>query len=160
MPWPTWPWPRRRLARRDGDPEEARRQLDLVTINLGSAAELENMRAWTEDLLGYLAEDPAESRSHRVAAWQAASATGAPMLIAQVLIGIAELALRRDQYEQAGRLLAASIGLRGVPDRSHPELVRIERDVRRHLGEARFAEVTEEGTRANWSELAEVTLAS
>jgi hypothetical protein len=82
------------------------------------------------------------------------------MLIAQALVGIAELALRRDQYEQAGRLLAASISLRGLPDRSHPELVRIEQDVRRHLGEARFAEVTEEGTRASWTELAEETLAS
>ncbi|WP_433010665.1 BTAD domain-containing putative transcriptional regulator [Kribbella sp. CA-294648] len=163
----TWPYAlanlalaKAELARRDGDSEEARRQLDLVTTHLGDAAEQENIQAWIEDLLGYLAEDPGESRAHRVAAWRAASATGAPMLIAQALVGIAELALRRDQYEQAGRLLAASISLRGLPDRSHPELVRIEQDVRRHLGEARFAEVTEEGTRASWTELAEETLAS
>ncbi|MEU4391602.1 BTAD domain-containing putative transcriptional regulator [Kribbella sp. NPDC023855] len=163
----TWPYAlanlalaKAELARREGDPEEARRQLGLVTTHLGDVAGLENMSAWIEDLLGYLAEDPEESRKHRAAAWRAASATGAPMLIAQALIGIAELALRRGQYEQAGRLLAASISVRGLPDRSHPELARIEQDVRRHLGEARFAEVTEEGTQASWTELAEETLAS
>jgi predicted ATPase len=163
----TWPYAlanlalaKAELARREGDVEEARRQAGLVSTHLGEAADLENMRAWIEDLLGYLAEDPQESLAHRKTAWQAATATGAPMLIAQVLIGIADLATRRGQYEQAARLLAAGIGLRGLPDRSHPELTRIEQDVRRHLGEARFAEVTEEGTRANWTELAAETLAS
>jgi hypothetical protein len=81
-------------------------------------------------------------------------------LIAQVLVGVADLALRRDQYEQAARLLGASAGVRGVRDRSDPDVARIERDVRRHLGEARFAEVTQEGTQTSWSQLVEVTLAS
>ena len=95
-----------------------------------------------------------------MAAWQAASEAGRPLVIAQVLVGVADLALRRDQYEQAARLLAASVGVRGLPDRSHPDAVRIERDARRHLGEARFAEVTQEGTQTSWSQLVEVTLAS
>jgi hypothetical protein len=81
-------------------------------------------------------------------------------LIAQILVGVADLAVRLGQYEQAARLLAASVGVRGRPDRSHPDAARIEQATRRHLSEARFAEVTQEGTQASWSELVEVTLAS
>jgi hypothetical protein len=80
-------------------------------------------------------------------------------VIAQMLVGIADLAVRLDQYEQAARLLAASVGVRGLPDRSHPDAARIERDVRRHLGDARFAEVTQEDTQTSWSQLVEVTFA-
>ncbi len=77
-----------------------------------------------------------------------------------MLVGVADLAVRLDQYEQAARLLAASTGVLGLSDRSHPDAARIEPDARRHLGEERFAEVTQEGTRTSWSELVEVTLAS
>jgi len=73
---------------------------------------------------------------------------------------VADLAVRLDQYEQAARLLAASVGVRGQPDRSDLDAARIERDARRHLGEARFAEVTREGTQADWTQLVEVTLTS
>ena len=148
------------LARWGGDAEEARHQLGVATTLLGDDAEQANIRAVIHDLLGYLADDLREARTHRVAAWQAASEAGHAPLIAQVLVGVADLALRRDQYEQAARLLAASVGVRGLPDRSHPDAARIERDARRHLGEARFAEVTREGTQTSWSQLVEVTLAS
>jgi hypothetical protein len=77
-----------------------------------------------------------------------------------MLVGVADLAVRLDQYEQAARLLAASVGVLGLPGRLQSDAARIEQDARRHLGEARFAEVTLEGTRASWSELVEVTLAS
>jgi hypothetical protein len=52
------------------------------------------------------------------------------------------------------------VGVRGLPDRAHPDAARIERDARRHLGEPRFAEVTREGVRASFTDLVEVTLAS
>ena len=110
-------------------------------------------------MLGYLADDLSEARTHRVAACQAASEAGHAPLIAQVLVGVADLALRLDQYEQAARLLAASAGVRGLPDRSHPDAARIER-TRGRLGEARFAEATQEGTQTSWSQLVAVTLAS
>ncbi|WP_129667070.1 BTAD domain-containing putative transcriptional regulator [Phytoactinopolyspora endophytica] len=163
----TWPYAlvalalaKAGLARRRGDAKEARHQLGLATTLMGDAAEQPNVRAQIHDLLGYLADDIRESRTHRVAAWQAASESGAPPVIALMLVGIADLAVRLDQYEQAARLLAASVGVRGLPDRSQPDAARIEQDARRHLGEARFAEVTQEGARADWSELVEVTLAS
>ncbi len=148
------------LARWDGDAAEARHQLGIATALLGDDAAQANIRAGIHDLLGYLADDLREARTHRVAAWQAASELGNAFLVAQVLVGVADLALRRDEYEQAARLLAASVGVRGLPDRAHPDAARIERDARRHLGEVRFAEVTREGTQTSWSQLVEVTLAS
>jgi tetratricopeptide (TPR) repeat protein len=148
------------LARWRGDAGEAYQQLDVAAKVLGAEAELPIIRAATHDLLGYLAVDPGEAAAEREAACQAASEAGHAPLIAHVLIGVADLALRRDQYEQAARLLAASAALRGLTDRSHPDVARIGQAARRHLGDARFAEVTREGTRADWSELVAITLAS
>src|SRR5262249_33543331 len=163
----TWPYAlvelalaKAKLARWGGDAEEARHQLGVATTLMGDDAEEANFRADIHDALGYLAGDLREARTHRVAAWQAASEAGHAPLIAQVLVGVADLAVRLDQYEQAARLLAASVGARGLPDRSNPDAARIELDARRHLGEARFAEVTREGTQTDWSQLIEVTLAS
>ena len=163
----TWPYAlvelalaKAELARWGGNAEEARHQLGVATTFLGDDAELASIRAELHDVLGYLADDLSEARTHRVAAWQAASEAGLAPLIAQVIVGVADLAVRLDQYEQAARLLAASVGVRGLPDRSRPDAARIEQAAQRHLGEARFAEVTREGTQASWSELVEVTLAS
>jgi predicted ATPase/DNA-binding SARP family transcriptional activator len=148
------------LARWRGDAEEAYQQLDVAVKVLGDEAELPIIRAATHDLLGYLATDPGEARAQRAAACQAASEAGHAPLIAHVLVGVADLALRRDQYDQAARLLAASAGLRGLTDRSHPDVSRIGQAARRHLGDARFAEVTREGAQADWSELVAITLAA
>jgi tetratricopeptide (TPR) repeat protein len=148
------------LARWSGNAEEAYRQLGVATTMLGDQAELANISAGTHDLLGYLADDLSDSRRHRAAACQAASEAGHAPLIAQVLVGVADLALRCDQYEQAARLLAASAGVRGLPDRSHPDVARIEQIARHRLGEARFAEAAREGMQTSWSQLVSVTLAS
>ena len=148
------------LGRWGGNADEARHQLGVATTLLGDDADQANIRAVTHDLLGYLADGLDEARMHRAAAWQAASEAGYAPLIAQALVGFADLALRRDEYEQAARLLAASVSVRGAPDRSHPDVARIEQAARRRLGEARFAEATAEGTRTSWSQLVEVTLAS
>ncbi|MBE1485794.1 BTAD domain-containing putative transcriptional regulator [Plantactinospora soyae] len=143
-----------------GNAEEAHRQLDVATTMLGDEAERPNIRAVTHDLLGYLVDDLAEARTHRAVAAQAAAEAGHAPLIAQVLVGVADLALRREQYEQAARLLAASAAVRGMPDRSHPDLARIEQAARHRLGDPGFAEATREGTLTNWSQLVEVTLAA
>jgi predicted ATPase/DNA-binding SARP family transcriptional activator len=147
------------LARWDGNAEEARYQLGVAITMLGDEAEQANIRAVTHDLLGYLAGDLGEARTHRTAACQAATEAGHAPLIAQVIVGVADLALRRDQYEQAARLLAASARVRGLPDRSHPDVARIEQIARHRLGAARFAEAAREGTQTSWSQLVEATLA-
>ncbi|MFF8931009.1 BTAD domain-containing putative transcriptional regulator [Streptomyces longwoodensis] len=147
------------LARADGDGAEARRQLAVASDLWGDEAERAVVRAGTHDLLGYLAEDPEEARGHRAAACAAAAETGQPLIVAQVLVGVADLALRRGDPGQAARLLAASAAVRGLLDRSHPDAVRVERDARDRLGEARYAEAAREGARTPWPELVEVTLA-
>jgi predicted ATPase/DNA-binding SARP family transcriptional activator len=147
------------LARWGGNTKEAHKQLGIATSTLGDEAERPNILAMTHDLLGYLAEDVGEARAHRAAACEAAAEAGHAPLIARVLVGVADLALRRDEYEQAVRLLAASAGVRGLRDRSRPDVSRIERAARRRLGEARFAEATQEGAQASWPELVEATLA-
>jgi hypothetical protein len=141
------------LARWSGNAESAYHELGVATAILGDEADRADIRAVTHDLLGYLADDLSEARTHRAAACQAAAETGYAPLIAQVLVGVADLALRGDQHEQAARLLAASAGVRGLPDRSHPDAARIERAARRRLGEARFAEATHEGMQTSWSQL-------
>jgi len=162
----TWPdalaelaLARAELARWRGDADEASQQLGVATTLLGDEAELANIRAARHDLLGYLADNLSEARAHRVAAWQAAAEAGYAPLIAKVLIGVADLALRRDQFEQAARLLTASAGVGGLPDRSQPDAARIEQAARNRLGDTGFAEAAREGTQTSWHELVEATLA-
>lgn len=127
---------------------------------LGREAEQATLRATIQDVLGYLATDLDEAWQHRSAAFQAAAEGGHVPGIAQMLVGIADLALRTDQDEQAARLLAASAVVRGLPDRSNPDVAVLEQETRRRLGDAKFTEATEEGRQASWRELVEVTLAS
>jgi predicted ATPase/DNA-binding SARP family transcriptional activator len=145
------------LARWNGDSEQAHRQLDVAATMLDPEQPI--IRAATHDLLGYLADSLDEARQHRIAAFQAASEARIAPVIAKVLIGIADLALRGERYEQAAHLLAASAGVRGFPDFSQPDAARIEQAARRCLGEARVAEETQEGAEASWPELAQATLA-
>ena len=148
------------LARWQGQPDRAYQSLAQARAVLGDGEEITQIQVVTHDLLGYFAEDLDEAREHRAAAVQAASESVHAPLIARVLVGVADLALRHEQYEQAARLLAASAGVRGVPDRSQPDVARIEQAVRRRLGDTRFTEATREGAQASWRELAAVTLAS
>src|SRR5262249_41549546 len=96
------------LSRWGGDAGEARHRLGVAASLMGDDAEQANIRAGIHDKRGYLAGDLREARTLRVGAWQAASEAGHAFLIARVLVGGADLALRRGQYEQAGGPLPAS----------------------------------------------------
>ena len=146
------------LARWAGRPEDAYYQLEAATAIMGDEADRPNVRVETDDLLGYLTEDLSEARTYRARAYQAASVVGYAPVLAKVLVGIADLALRLGQPEQSARLLAASTGVRGLPDRSLPDAARIERAARQLLGEALFARATREGTQASWPELVATVL--
>jgi hypothetical protein len=141
------------LARWGGDADEARRQIGVATSMLGDEAVRPHTRAGTHDLLGYVADDLAEAREYRAAACAAAAEAGHAPLIALVLVGVADLALRREQFEQAARLLSASAGVRGLQDRSHPDVARIEQAARSRLGDTAFADAAREGTLTDWREL-------
>lgn len=162
----TWPgalaelaFVKAELARWTGARAEAYRHVDAGIALLGAEADWPNIRASTHDLLGYLAEDPGRSRTERVAAYRAAIEAGHPTLIARVLVGVADQALRDGDHAQAARLTAAAVAVRGMADRSHPDAARIEETARRSLGESGFAEATREGATADWRKLSEVTLA-
>ncbi|MFF3665729.1 BTAD domain-containing putative transcriptional regulator [Microtetraspora malaysiensis] len=148
------------LARWRGDPDEARRHLATVGAMPGNAETNDFIRAKAMDLYGYLTEDLEEARAHRSEAFRVVVETAYQPLIAEVLVGIADLALRQGQYEQAARLLAASDGVRGTPDRSLPDVSRITAETRNRLGETVFTEAIRDGQRRDWRELAEITLAS
>ncbi|MFI7662478.1 BTAD domain-containing putative transcriptional regulator [Micromonospora parva] len=148
------------LARWRGDAEEVARQVGVATTLLRDEAKQAHIRVVTQDLLGYVADDLGEASRHHALACEAAAVTGHAPSVARVLVGVADLALRRDQCELAARLLAASTGVRGRQDNSQPDVARIEQEVRRRLGEVRFAEAAREGGRTDWSQLVAVTLAS
>ncbi|MGF6887074.1 putative ATPase/DNA-binding SARP family transcriptional activator [Nocardia sp. GAS34] len=147
------------LARWSGEPTLAHREIDIATTALGADAEQGQNKAAVQDLLGYLAGDVAEARTHHTAAFEAISEVGYAPSVARVLVGIADLALRSEQHEQAARLLAASTAVRGLPDLSLPDVARIEQEARGRLGEVVFTEATRAGGEAAWHELAATTLA-
>ena len=145
------------IARWGGAAEEARRQLRLATAALGDKAA--NLDSLLHHQLGYLTDDLDEAREHRAAAYQAAHGAGYAPMLAQTLVGVADLALRRDQPAQAARLLAASAAVRGLTDHSDPDVARIKTAVRGRLGDTELAEAAAQGTGASWDELVAVTLA-
>ncbi|GGL22396.1 SARP family transcriptional regulator [Planomonospora parontospora subsp. antibiotica] len=150
------------LARWRGEPDEAREHLATVRAVLGDTEMVDAVRAMTMHLYGYLTDDLEQARAYRAEAFRAITIMEHPHLpmIAEMLIGIADLALRRGRYEQAARLLAASDAVRGTPDRSHPDFSRIAAETRNLLGETAFTEAARDGRRRDWRELAELTLAS
>ncbi|GIH22695.1 SARP family transcriptional regulator [Acrocarpospora phusangensis] len=149
------------LARWRGEPDQAREHLATVRETMPVNAEIAHfVRAKTMDLYGYLTDDLEQARAHRTEALHAVMEHAYPPAIADVLIGIADLALRQGQYEQAVRLLAASDGVRGTQDRSQPDASRIAADTKDRLGETVFTEAIRAGRERDWRELAEITLAS
>jgi hypothetical protein len=162
------PWPgalvvlaltKAELAGWNDDADEALGQLDIALTILGADAEQASIRATAHSLRGSFADDVNQAREYRAAALQAATEAGYPALIAQTIVGIADVAMRREEYELAAQLLAASNSVRGLPDLSQPGIAKIEDVVRRELGETRFAEATQAGSRADWNELVASALA-
>ncbi|MER5390824.1 BTAD domain-containing putative transcriptional regulator [Saccharopolyspora sp. NPDC002686] len=147
------------LARWQGKAEESHHQLGVATTVLGDEAERPIIRAMTNHLRAYLTNDLAEAREHHTAAYRAASEAAYAPTIAQILIGLADLALRNQNHEQATRLLSASATVRGLVDHSQPDVPRINQAAQKALGETSFTKATREGAQANWQDLAENTLA-
>lgn len=147
------------LARWQGDGEQAYRQIEIATSALGNDAKQWHVSAVIHDLRGYLADDLDTARTEHAAAFRAATGAGYAPLVAQMLVGVADLALRLDRDELAAQLLAVRTSVCGLADRSLPDAGRIEETVRARLGAERFAEVTTEGAQANYEELVATALA-
>ncbi len=63
--------------------------------------------------------------------------------VAQVLVGIADQAVRLDRPQEAARLLAAALAVRGGPDHSRADAARVEKAARAALGGTYEQYVTE-----------------
>ncbi|MBL0885500.1 BTAD domain-containing putative transcriptional regulator [Myceligenerans indicum] len=148
------------LARWRGDVGEATRHLEAATTLWGGDADGTYLRAVRNDLLGYLADDLGEAAGHHAAAYHAACETGYPPAVAVALVGVADLALRRGDPEQAARLLGASAGVHERPDLQRlADVARIERTARDSLGDTGFAEAVREGRETAPDQVVAVTLA-
>ncbi|MGJ0153955.1 ATP-binding protein [Streptomyces sp. CH8.1] len=130
------------LARWNGEPDLARAELARAREVTRDVAVHPVFRAVVLDSLGYLdAADggPEAARAHRAEALDLALAAGHAPTLAQVLVGVADQALRQDRPREAARLLAGALAVRGGPDHSRADAARVEAAARSALG-ARYAE--------------------
>ena len=136
------------LARLDGQPDVARGQL-LRAMELASHVSVAlQLRAIAATGLGYLAgaegDLGAARRWHAEALEVARSVADAPV-IAQALVGLADLALREGDPAWSATLLGASLSIRGTMDRSVPDEARVADGARAALGDARYDEAYQHG---------------
>jgi tetratricopeptide (TPR) repeat protein len=147
------------VARNDGDLADARAHLLLAAQLAGDEGVAPQFRAMIATGLGYVAAgqgDLAEARTHHTEALaHGRAATDAPV-IAQVLVGLADLALRSAQPRHAAWLLGASLGVRGVPDLTVVDEARIEAAARAALGDPGYEEEYRRGRSVTMSTLDEV----
>ncbi|OLF18063.1 BTAD domain-containing putative transcriptional regulator [Actinophytocola xanthii] len=89
-----------------------------------------------------------EAAAHHAEALDWAVRSNDAPVIAHTLVGIAETSLNRGEARHAARLLGASVAIRGVPDLSFVDGVRVEAATRAALGEEEFAEWVARGRSA------------
>ncbi len=137
------------LARQSGDLARARRHASAAAVHIGQPGLATQQWAMIESLRGILAaDDLPTARRHHADAVDAALRSQDYPVIAQVLVRVADYALRADEPGRAVTLLAASERIRGVPDRSLRDVPRIEAAAREALGDAGFAEAYARGEAA------------
>nr|WP_225955500.1 BTAD domain-containing putative transcriptional regulator [Kibdelosporangium phytohabitans] len=107
------------IARWSGDMDGARAALARAEAAVEGLAVNWGFRALLLDLRGYLLGDRRDAL-----AW--ARRTRSAPLVAHVLIGHADEALRAGDAAQAARLLAQSVEVRGTPDLTNPDAARIQ----------------------------------
>ncbi|MEV7562360.1 BTAD domain-containing putative transcriptional regulator [Streptomyces sp. NPDC089795] len=140
------------LARWNGETAPARAELARAKAAVREVAVHPVFDAVVLDSLGYLDAADGElaaARAHRAEALELAAASGHAPTLAQVLVGVADQAVRLDRPREAARLLAAALAVRGGPDHSRPDAARVEAAARAALGaeayEAYEAYACEEG---------------
>ncbi|MCX5606975.1 winged helix-turn-helix domain-containing protein [Streptomyces sp. NBC_00047] len=155
------------LARWSGEPAQARADVARAREGIRGVAVHQVFHALLLDTLGHL--DAAEGEltsaaTHRAEALDLAVGSLHAPTVAQVLVGVADQAVRLDRPREAARLLATALAVRGGPDRSRPDAQRVENAARAALGEKYeeyFAEAAHRGSGVAMEdvrELARVTL--
>jgi predicted ATPase/DNA-binding SARP family transcriptional activator len=137
------------LARHEGDMALARKWLaeaaEVTTNRLASAPQARAMVACSQGYLAAEAGDLDAACAHHAAALEAALKSVDSPIIAQVLVGVADLAVRDGDAPRAAALLGAGEAIRGARDLSQVDEVRVTEAARAVLGDGGFAEAYRSG---------------
>ncbi|MGY0005533.1 AfsR/SARP family transcriptional regulator [Micromonospora sp. I033] len=149
---------RAELLRAEGDRAGARACLTEGARLLGDRSIAPQWRALNASTLAVLDAadgDLVSSRTRHDQALKLAIGSQDAPVVAAVLVGYADLALRLDRPAAAARLLGAATGIRGGPDHAVLDRARVEAAARDALGEAGFAEAYAGGLAYRWETAAE-----
>ena len=139
------------FARRGGDLEAAGVDLARARMLAAHGSVAAQFRAMIAASLGYLeiakGDLAAATARHDEALDLALDSNDAPV-IAHALVGAADLSLHRGDPRHAAAVLGASVAIRGVPDLSSADAVRVEAATRAALGDEVFAEAATRGRSA------------
>jgi predicted ATPase/DNA-binding SARP family transcriptional activator len=145
------------LARLDGNLELARVELTRAAEVGGPPVSVLQLRAASASALGLLAAARGElevARGWHTKALQAARSCADAPVIAQVLVGLADLALREADPGRAAELVGAGLAIRGTVDRTLVDEERVASAARAELGNAGFEAAYQRGQDATMDTLA------
>ncbi|MFG3601762.1 BTAD domain-containing putative transcriptional regulator [Micromonospora chersina] len=146
------------LLRAEGDRTGARACLTEGARLVGDRSIAPQWRALNASTLAVLDAadgDLVSARTRHDQALKLAVGSQDAPVVAAVLVGYADLALRLDRPAAAARLLGAATGIRGGPDHAVLDRARVEAAARDALGEAGFAEAYAGGLGYRWETAAE-----
>jgi predicted ATPase/DNA-binding SARP family transcriptional activator len=130
------------LAHYEGGRDEARRlaadALALIDLTPWSAPQLRAMVLCGTATFAIAAGAPEDARGPLAAAYEAVLTPWDMPAAAGVGIGLADLMLALGRPEPAARLIGAAVQLRGMEDRSDPEVLRVVAAARARLGPAEY----------------------
>lgn len=129
------------IARDEGRLDDARREIARAVELIAHSTLAPQFRAIAASAQGLIegaAGRLAEARARHREALEVAAGTLDSPVIAQVLVGIADLARRENDPARAAYLLGAAVAVRGAADRTVQDADRVEREARAALGDAGF----------------------
>ena len=146
------------LARLDGELAAARAHLIRAADLVGDQGPPQ-FHAVIASALGLLAGaegDLVTARAEHAAALAAARSSPDAPVTAQVLIGLADLAILEADPARAAELLGASVAIRGTPDLTVVDYARAEAAARAALGDAGYDDAYRRGQSATMDNLADL----
>ncbi|GAA4599503.1 putative ATPase/DNA-binding winged helix-turn-helix (wHTH) protein [Actinoplanes octamycinicus] len=136
------------IARAEGRLDDARREIaravELI-VDSTLAPQFRAIAASAQGLIEGAAGDLGAARARHEEALRIAVGTLDSPVIAQVLVGIADLACREGDPARAATLLGAAVAVRGAVDRTVEDADRVEREARAALGDAAFEAAFHQG---------------
>jgi predicted ATPase len=135
------------LARYRGDLSEATAQIDLAAGHLGDGGFNGALLRLGQGQLAVAGGDLDAAGSHLLEAFTLASSMPDMPMVAQVAVGVAELALRRGAAEDAAFVLGAAHALRGAPATGNSDVRRVSNELRTTLDPRAYQAAYDRGRR-------------